>query len=178
MMCMKNFRLALILCCFSLLMLACNLARQAPGVALQPTTNSSIRATAVPPRPSITPLFGAVVATPTAGGVIIGAQVASTPVLGVTLAPPQGTPGAVTVTIPTGQINNFLSYLMQNIIVPIVNLVVGMVSSSVTYLWQMAGLQGGWVAQVGCCIVPIIVGIVYLLRGGGRRRRGGLFGWF
>jgi hypothetical protein len=81
------------------------------------------------------------------------------------------------VSIPTGQITDFLSYAMQNIILPVINLAVGMVASSATYLWQLAAARGGWIGQVGCCIVPIIVIVLYLLRGRsrGRRRLLGIF---
>lgn len=178
---MKNYRYLLLLIGLSVFMLACNLARQVPGVTLQPTaTRGGAQATPQSIRPSITPLFGGgvVVATATPGGVVIGGQTAGTPVLGVTLPPSTTrTPGTVTVSIPTGQISDFISYVFQNILVPVLNLAVGMITSSTTYLWQMAGAQGGWTAQIACCILPIILALVYLL-GGRRRRRGRFFGLF
>jgi hypothetical protein len=182
---MKNRRLLLILLGFSMLLLACNLGRQVPSsVALQPTaTPGGSRATSIPLLPSITPLFGGSVATAVPGSSSsIGAQTVGTPglgvTLGVTLAPGVvRTPGTVTVSIPTGQITDFLGYVVQNIILPVLNLAVGMVASSATYLWQLAAQRGGWIAQVGCCIAPIVVIVLYLLRGG-RRRRGRLFGIF
>jgi hypothetical protein len=148
------------------LMLACNLARQVPITSLPPSpTPGGVRVT---PQilPSITPLFGAQGATP-----VVGSQLSVT--LGVTLPPRVSTPGTVTVTIPAGQIGDFLSYVFNNIILPILNIGVNMIGSSATYLWQLAGAQGGWIGQVGCCIVPVLVLIAIVLRGGRRRR-----GWF
>ena len=181
---MKNPRLLLLLLGFAMLLLACNLARQVPSAALQPSaTPGGSRATSAPLRPSITPLFGGSVATAVPGSnSSLGAQTAGTPVLGVTLGvtlPPgtARTPGTVTVQIPTGQIGDFLGYVTQNIVLPVINLAVGMIASSATYLWQLAAQRGGWIAQVGCCIAPIVVIVIYILRGGRRRRRG-LFGLF
>jgi hypothetical protein len=181
MMPMKKTRLLILLLGFSALLLACNLARQVPNAALQPTvTPGGPRPTAESLQPSITPLFGGSAATSVPGSdSSIGAQTAGTPILGVTLAPSAvRTPGTVTVSIPTGQIGDFLGYALQNIILPVLNLAIGMVASSATYLWQLAASRGGWIGQVGCCIVPIVVIVLYLLRGGRRRRRGGLFGIF
>jgi hypothetical protein len=83
-------------------------------------------------------------------------------------ATPVRTPGNVTVTIPTGQIGDFVSYVFSNILIPVLNLGVGMIASSATYLWQQAGALGGWIGQVGCCIVPALGALFYIL--GGRRR--------
>ncbi len=173
---MRKYGSLLLLAGLALLMLACNLGQRIPAATLQPTSvPAGVRAT---PRviPSITPLFGGSVATAVPGGAtpVFGAQTGGT--LGVTLAP-RSTPGSVTVTIPTGQIGNFLSYVVNNIILPIANIAINMIGSSATYLWQMAGAQGGWIGQVGCCIVPLVVLLVVVVRGGrrGRRRWLGIF---
>ena len=151
------------------LLLACNLAQQVPVTALPPTpTAGGVRVT---PQvlPSITPLFGgAQASTP-----VIGIQPGVT--LGVTLPP--RTPGSVTVTIPTGQIGDFFSYVFNNILLPILTIGVNMIGSSATYLWQLAGAQGGWIGQVGCCVVPLLVLLVIVVRGG-RRSRGRWLGIF
>jgi hypothetical protein len=169
---MKKYRLTVILLCLPLLMLACNLAQRVPASSvLQPTvTPAGARFTPRQLPPSITPLFGAPARTAVPGQTLpFGAQSASTAIPGV--ATPAQTPGTVTVTIPTGQIGDFLGYVFGNIVVPVLNVAVGMVTSSASYLWQQAGALGGWVGQVGCCIVPAFAVLIYFLRGGRRFRR-------
>lgn len=166
---MRKYRHIVFLLALTVMLLACNLARQIEVTTLPPTpTPGGVRIT---PQalPSITPMFGAQAATPA-----VGTQLGVT--LGVTLPPPASTPGLVTVTIPTGQIGDFFTYVFNNIILPIVNIGVNMIGSSATYLWQLAGAQGGWIGQVGCCIVPVLVLLAIVLRG--RRRRRGLFDIF
>ncbi|HLU12232.1 MAG TPA: hypothetical protein VK003_21320 [Oceanobacillus sp.] len=150
------------------MLLACNLAQQVPASSvLQPTaTPGGARFTPRSLPPSITPLFGAPVATTAPGQTPVTGQSASTPV--VVAGTPVRTPGTVTVTIPTGQISDFVSYVFNNIAVPVLNLAVGMIASSATYLWQQAGMLGGWIGQVGCCIVPALGALFYVF--GGRRR--------
>jgi hypothetical protein len=160
---MRKYGHILILFCFTVMLLACNLARQIQ-VTPVPTPTSGGRFVQPTALPSITPIIGAPQAT-----LVPGAQLGVT--LGVTLPP--STPGTVTVTIPTGQIGDFFSYVFNNIVLPILNIGVNMIGSSATYLWQLAGAQGGWIAQVGCCIVPLLVLIAIIFRGGRRRR-----GWF
>lgn len=152
-------------------MLACNLAQHVPASVLQPSaTPASARFTPRQLPPSITPLFGAPARTAVPGQTQpFGAQSASTSIAGV--ATPVGTPGTVTVTIPTGQIGDFVSYVFGNIILPILNLAVGMIASSASYLWQQAGALGGWIGQVGCCLVPGLGAVYYILRGRRRFRR-------
>ena len=167
---MRKLTIPIILVCVSLILLACNLAQRVPASSvLQPSaTPAGARVTPRQLPPSITPLFGAPAATAIPGQTL-GAQSASTSIAGV--ATPVGTPGTVTVTIPTGQIGDFVGYVFGNIVVPVLNLAVGMVASSATYLWQQAGALGGWIGQVGCCIVPGLGAVYYVLRGRGRFRR-------
>jgi hypothetical protein len=168
---MKRHILIVILVAVPLLMLACNLVQRVPASVLQPTaTSANLRFTPRQLPPSITPLFGAPTRTPVPGQTLtFGAQSASTTVP--SAATPVQTPGTVTVTIPTGQIGDFLSYAWSNIVVPVLNLGVGMVASSASYLWQQAGALGGWIGQVGCCLVPIIGLAAYIFRGRRRFRR-------
>jgi hypothetical protein len=177
---MKKYALFLLL--ISAVMLACNLVQRVPASSLQPTpTSAGLRATPQQLPPSITPLFGgapAAATQPPVGGQTapLGAQTDTTPAPGVQIfvtpgATPLQTPGTVTVTIPTGQIGDFITYMFDNILIPILNIGVNFIAQSVGYLWQLAGVQGGWVGQVGCCLVPAFVLVIYVLRGGRFRRR-------
>lgn len=169
---MRKFRVPVIFLGVVTLLLACNLAQQVPASSvLEPSvTPAGARFTPRQLPPSITPLFGAPAATPIPNQTPpVGVQTAPTTIAGV--ATPVGTPGTVTVTIPTGQIGDFISYTFSNIILPIVNLGIGMIASSATYLWQQAGALGGWIGQVGCCLVPGLGAVYYVLRGRRRFRR-------
>jgi hypothetical protein len=167
---MKKYTFILMLLCLSITVVACNLAQEVPVSPLPPATFTSSAPLATPRQlpPSLTPLFGAPGSTPVptiARTDPFSAQSASTPIPGVTIAVTIAqTPGTVTVAVPTGQIGDFISHTFNNIIVPIVNVIIDFFTNTVGYLWQLAGSQGGFLAQFICCILPGIVAVIYIWR--------------
>jgi hypothetical protein len=71
------------------------------------------------------------------------------------------------------QADNALNNIFLTVIAPIVTFILTLANGTIVTAWNFAGDQGGFLAQVGCCIGPAVFGIWYLIfrRGGFLRRR-------
>ncbi len=99
----------------------------------------------------------------TGGGVVSGISTSS-PLFAATPGPN----GSVTFTIPTGQIQNVTNDFFTTVLSPLFTNFFSFVSQAATSMWALAGTQGGFMGQVLCCVVPIIILFAYITR---RRRR-------
>lgn len=103
----------------------------------------------------------------------------------VTLPPgvvmPTTQPGGIPTLAPGIQISqegavqsdNALSNIFLTVIAPIITFALTLANGTIVTAWNFAGTQGGFVAQLGCCIGPAVFGIWYLIfrRGGFLSRR-------
>jgi hypothetical protein len=155
-----------------------------------PSRTAFVAATA---RPSVTPL-----GTPLGG---FGAQTAPTltPVgaIAATPIPPTGAPVVLNVTatpvpsptraidLPSGNNDGFVAGLLRNFIIPLWNFVLDLSIGTISNLWVFTGDRYGIIAQLACCVVPLLLSALGMWRawimrrggrgggGGGRRQRGG-----
>ncbi|MBW4437507.1 MAG: hypothetical protein KME04_10255 [Pleurocapsa minor GSE-CHR-MK-17-07R] len=124
-------------------------------------------------------------ATPAPGSGLSSQQGFATLSVVVTLPPgvvmPTTRPGGIPTLAPGIQISqegavqsdNALNNIFLTVIAPIITFALTLANGTIVTAWNFAGAQGGFVAQLGCCIGPAVFGIWYLIfrRGGFLSRR-------
>ncbi|MCC6802792.1 MAG: hypothetical protein IT319_07905 [Anaerolineae bacterium] len=93
-----------------------------------------------------------------------GAQtVPGTPV---TVIQPTAAPTQQTIPIPQAPAGsqNVIEAFFDNLVIPLISFVYSFVTEGAATLWLFAGAQGGALAQLLCCLVPVLVVGGLLLR--------------
>jgi hypothetical protein len=103
--------------------------------------------------------------TPTPYPTPFPVNAAGTQVIYVTATPFALSPGS---NAPAGSIpaqsNDVANWILNNVIVPAWNFLYEIGFSLVATLWAYAGERGGLMAQVGCCILPAALTVVWVIR--------------
>lgn len=78
--------------------------------------------------------------------------------------PPAGGGIVVPTPVPTGPGANAAEWIINIVLLPAWNFLYNFGLQAFGSLWNLAGAQGGVIAQGLCCVVPAILGIAYVIR--------------
>lgn len=139
----------------ALMLVGCNL--DAPGGNLPPAPLEPTRPTFIAPTPYIAPTL-----IPQQG---FSRQTVATPLVALTPSPgnlltPVPAQTLIQNPNPSPNSQNAIEAFVNNLLVPVWNFFYTFILEGLSTLWLFAGARGGVIAQVFCCVAPLIVVVV------------------
>lgn len=140
---MRRLLIAGLTALFAVMLAGCNL--------------SNIEAPTPTPFPTARPLTGGDVVPPLGQTTFVTATPFGNP-------PPAGGGIVVPTAVPTGPGANAADWIINVVVLPAWNFLYNFGMQAFGSLWNVAGVQGGVIAQGLCCVVPAILAIVLVVR--------------